>query len=104
MEEAISLYILDVDIIKRNVSKHMKTLICSILLVTLTSCSYNIDNSVGGNVTTTTSGNNFRGASVPVIVNRPVAYGINPAAISAFCYTPPFYGYGWYRPWGTFWW
>lgn len=83
----------------------MKVLIGILVLLISTSCSYNINNSVGGNVTTTTTGNTFRGYT-PTIVNRTPAiysYSPNPALISAYCYTPPFYAYSWYRPWGWYW-
>lgn len=79
----------------------MRNLLTIFVLLLLTSCSYNIDNSVGGNITT--SGNTFRGSGVNV-VNRPYILAPNPAVIARYYYTPPFYAYGWYRPWGGFWW
>lgn len=78
----------------------MKNLLGFFILILLTSCSYNIDNSVGGSITTTS--NTFRGYT-PTVVNRPYILAPNPAAIASYYYTPPFYAYGWYRPWGYFW-
>lgn len=84
----------------------MRSMLTILGLLLITSCSYNINNSVGGNVTTTTTGNTFRGSTgfVPTVINRPFISTPSPALISSYCYTPPFYAYGWYRPWGRFWW
>lgn len=75
-----------------------------LILSSLTACSYNIDNSVGGNITTT--GNTFRNTS-PAIVRQPFLIRTpNPVAVASYCYTPPFYPYGYYPTWLGFrgWW
>jgi hypothetical protein len=75
-----------------------------LILCFLTSCSYNIDNSVGGNITT--SGNTFRNSSPAITASPFYIRTPNPAAVAYYCYTPPYYPYGYYSGWFGFrgWW
>jgi hypothetical protein len=66
----------------------MKNLLAALVLLFLTSCSYNIDNHVGGNVSA--NGNTIRNATPSIVTPY----------MTPIYYAPPFYAY---RPWYRYW-